>query len=71
MTIAFWCVLAAIVLPYICFGIARNRGRGLQGNDFETTEILVSFQVASRGWPSVLGMLSLILSSHFLALRRP
>ena len=31
MTIAFWCVLAAIVLPYICFGIARNRGRGLQG----------------------------------------
>ena len=31
MTIAFWCVLAAIALPYICFGIARNRGRGLQG----------------------------------------
>ena len=31
MTIAFWCVLAAILLPYICFGIARNRGRGLQG----------------------------------------
>jgi uncharacterized MAPEG superfamily protein len=31
MTVAFWCVLAAIILPYICFGIARNRGRGLQG----------------------------------------
>jgi uncharacterized MAPEG superfamily protein len=31
MTIAFWCVLAAILLPYICFGIARNRGRGLHG----------------------------------------
>jgi uncharacterized MAPEG superfamily protein len=28
MTIALWCVLAAIVLPYGCFGIARNRGRG-------------------------------------------
>jgi uncharacterized MAPEG superfamily protein len=31
MTTAFWCVLAAILLPYICFGIARNRGRGLRG----------------------------------------
>lgn len=28
MTIAYWCVLAAIFLPYACFGIARNRGRG-------------------------------------------
>jgi len=31
MTIAFWCVLVATLLPYICFGIARNRGRGLDG----------------------------------------
>jgi hypothetical protein len=31
MTIAFWCVLAAVLLPYICFGIARNRGRGVRG----------------------------------------
>lgn len=31
MTIAFWCVLAAILLPYICFGIAVNRGRGADG----------------------------------------
>jgi uncharacterized MAPEG superfamily protein len=31
MTAAFWCVLAAILFPYVCFGIARNRGRGLQG----------------------------------------
>jgi uncharacterized MAPEG superfamily protein len=31
MTAAFWCVLAAIALPYVCFGIARNTGRGLQG----------------------------------------
>src|SRR5687767_12493817 len=27
MTIANWCVFAAILLPYICFGIARNRAR--------------------------------------------
>jgi uncharacterized MAPEG superfamily protein len=31
MTIAFWCVFGAILLPYICFGIARNRGRDSQG----------------------------------------
>lgn len=31
MTIAYWCVLIAILLPYICFGIARNRGRGVDG----------------------------------------
>ncbi|MGH7908233.1 MAG: MAPEG family protein [Thermodesulfobacteriota bacterium] len=31
MTIAFWCVLVAVTLPYLCFGIARNRGRGLRG----------------------------------------
>jgi uncharacterized MAPEG superfamily protein len=31
MTFAFWCVLAAILLPYICFGIARNRARGAHG----------------------------------------
>lgn len=31
MTIALWCVLIAVLLPYICFGIARNRGRGPNG----------------------------------------
>jgi uncharacterized MAPEG superfamily protein len=31
MTTAYWCVLAAILMPYICFGIARNRGRGADG----------------------------------------
>jgi uncharacterized MAPEG superfamily protein len=31
MTIGYWCVLAAILLPYVCFGIARNRGRGPDG----------------------------------------
>jgi uncharacterized MAPEG superfamily protein len=28
MTIALWCVLIAVLMPYVCFGIARNRGRG-------------------------------------------
>jgi uncharacterized MAPEG superfamily protein len=31
MTIAFWCVLGAVILPYVCFGIARNQGRGPDG----------------------------------------
>ena len=32
MTIAFWCVFGAILLPYLCFGIARNQGRGPEGH---------------------------------------
>lgn len=31
MTIAFWCVMIAVILPYVCFGIARNSGRGPDG----------------------------------------
>ena len=31
MTFAYWCVLVAVILPYVCFGIARNRGRGPRG----------------------------------------
>jgi uncharacterized MAPEG superfamily protein len=31
MTIAYWSVLAAVLLPYVCFGIARNRARGPDG----------------------------------------
>ncbi len=27
MTIALWCVLVAILLPYACFGVAVNRSR--------------------------------------------
>jgi uncharacterized MAPEG superfamily protein len=32
VTIAYWCVLAAIFFPYMCFGIARNRARSLRDN---------------------------------------
>lgn len=31
MTTAYWCVLVAVLLPYLCFGIARNRGRDSEG----------------------------------------
>lgn len=31
MTIALWCVLAAVLLPYACFGIAVNRSRKPDG----------------------------------------
>jgi len=32
MTIAFWCVFVAVLMPYVCFGIARNRARPLRDN---------------------------------------
>lgn len=32
MTTANWCVFAAILMPYVCFGIARNRARALRDN---------------------------------------
>lgn len=31
MTTAYWCVFVGVLLPYMCFGIARNRGRGPDG----------------------------------------
>lgn len=37
MTIAFWCVLVAVLLPYLSFGIARNKGRGHAGKGYVTT----------------------------------
>jgi uncharacterized MAPEG superfamily protein len=27
MTVAFWCILAAIFMPYACFGLTRNLAR--------------------------------------------
>ena len=34
MTIAYWCVLAAIMLPYVWFGVANVTGRGLRNNHY-------------------------------------
>jgi uncharacterized MAPEG superfamily protein len=31
MSIAFWCVFGGILLPYVSFGIARNKGKDRQG----------------------------------------
>ena len=36
MTVALWCVLIAIFLPYICTGVAR-RAHAAQMNSFEVT----------------------------------
>lgn len=59
MTIAFWCVLAAILLPYICFGIARNRGRGLHGERLRDNQNPRDFPhriegLAKRAWDAQL-----------------
>src|SRR4030095_6307450 len=31
MTVVLWCFFVGILLPYACFGIARNRGRSPSG----------------------------------------
>jgi uncharacterized MAPEG superfamily protein len=59
MTIAFWCVLAAILLPYICFGVARNRGRGMHGERLRDNRNPRDFPnriegVAKRAWDAQL-----------------
>jgi uncharacterized MAPEG superfamily protein len=55
MTIAFWCVFIAVLLPYICFGIARNRGRGPTGKRLRDNRNPRDFPnringVAKRAW---------------------
>jgi uncharacterized MAPEG superfamily protein len=55
MTIAFWCVLVAVLLPYVCFGIARNRGRGPGGKRLRDNRNPRDFPnriegVAKRAW---------------------
>ena len=59
MTIAYWCVLGAILLPYICFGIARNRGRGPDGRRLRDNDNPRDFPnridgVAKRAWDAQL-----------------
>jgi uncharacterized MAPEG superfamily protein len=55
MTIALWCVLAAITLPYLCFGVAVNRGRGPDGQRLRHSRTPRDFPnrisgVARRAW---------------------
>ena len=59
MTIALWCVLIAILLPYVCFGIARNRGRGPDGRRLRDNHDPRDFPnrirgVAKRAWDAQL-----------------
>jgi uncharacterized MAPEG superfamily protein len=59
MTIALWCVLIAILLPYVCFGIARNRGRGPDGRRLRDNHHPRDFPdrirgVARRAWDAQL-----------------
>ena len=59
MTIALWCVLIAVSLPYVCFGIARNRGRGPDGrrlrDNHDPREFPRRIQgVAKRAWAAQL-----------------
>lgn len=47
MTVALWCVLVAVLLPYVCFGIARNQGRGPDGKRLRDNH-------NPRGFPNVI-----------------
>lgn len=55
MTLALWCVLIGILLPYACFGIARNRGRSPSGERLRDNRNARDFPnridgVAKRAW---------------------
>jgi uncharacterized MAPEG superfamily protein len=57
MTIAFWCVFVGVVLPYVGFGIARNRGRGPSGQRLRDNRNPRDFPnriegLAKRAWDS-------------------
>jgi len=59
MTTAYWCVLAAIFMPYACFGIARNRGRGSDGQRLRDNHHPRNFPnqikgLAKRAWDAQL-----------------
>ncbi len=70
MTIAFWCVFVAVLLPYVCFGIARNRGRGPSGQRLRDNRNPRDFPNRIEAWPSERGTLISMLSSHSPALRQ-
>lgn len=59
MTVAFWCVLGSMFLPYLCFGIARNRGRDADGRRLRDNRHPRDFPkriegVARRAWDAQL-----------------
>jgi len=64
MTIALWCGLIAMLLPYVCFGIARNRGEARTVDACATTTILAIFRIGSGAWRSARGARSSIRSNR-------
>jgi len=65
MTIALWCGLIAMLLPYVCFGIARNRGRGPDGRCLRDNHDPRGFPnrirgVAKRAWDAQLNSFELL-----------
>jgi uncharacterized MAPEG superfamily protein len=78
MTIAFWCVLVAVLLPYLCFGIARNRGRGPRGERLRDNQNPRDFPnriegLAKRAWDAHLnafeslpGFAAAVIIAHFV-----
>ena len=71
MTIALWCGLIAMLLPYVCFDIARNRGEAQTIDACATTTIPAIFRIGSGAWRSARGTRNSIRSNRSRASRRP
>jgi uncharacterized MAPEG superfamily protein len=50
MTIAYWCVLVGIFLPYIWFGVANAKGKGLRNNHYPRDFAQAAEGVAKRAF---------------------
>ncbi len=78
MTIAFWCVFVGALLPYVGFGIARNRGRGPRGERLRDNRNPRDFPnridgLAKRAWDAQLnafeslpGFAAAVIIAHFV-----
>ncbi|WP_053147249.1 MAPEG family protein [Pseudomonas sp. P97.38] len=47
MTVALWCILIAIILPYLCIGLAKIGGRYRLQDNHDPRDFLESLD----GWP--------------------
>jgi uncharacterized MAPEG superfamily protein len=82
MTLAFWCVFGAVLLPYVCFGIARNRGRDAQGRRLRDNRNPRDFPnriegLAKRAWDAHLnsfeslpGFAAAVIIAHLVQARQ-
>jgi uncharacterized MAPEG superfamily protein len=71
MTIAFWCVLVAIMLPYVWFGVANSKAGKLRSNNSARDFFEVAQGIAKRAlgahlnsFESSIGFIAAVLVAH-------